>query len=1391
MTTGIDLSRSPYFDDFSANDNYYQILFRPAVAVQTRELNEMQSVLQDQIAKFGRNIFKDGSVVEGCSFSFDNKYAFVKIDDNYSNGTAFTISNFIGRYVRNINGLEAEIVNAVPGYQAQDPNTNVLYVKYKTSANFPNGAQQSVFTNSEQITLVTDSNVLLGNVTVFTPNTPNPNSVATGIGYAFTTSNGVIFKNGYFVEVETQTVIVDPYDNAPNGISVGFAAIENIITPEANSSLNDNAGGSPNYIAPGAHRFQIIPTLITMQTNNITNSTPFFSVCDFQSGFPISLNQDPQYNIIGAEIAQRTFETNGDYVVNPFVLTTEPKANTDAIHSTYNNLVAGRGLAYVKGYRNQFLNNVTVPIRKGTNYVNATSTITTLSYGNFINVNQYCGDFNNAGLVKVELHNVAKDAIGSTLFLGVSRSTTNIIGYTYLRGFEYNGGSIGTGKEQYAAYLMDIQMNAGHSFSEVMSLIYYNGSSVIAVADVVQVNGITQLTQPSLNSMIFPSGQKALKIDGFNNENFVYRKRANSSFSNLSSGVMTVSLPSPLGTATETFDFGGYLSVTAEGSFIVIPPAGGTSNNKVGSIAVTANASNVVGTTTSFLTDYFQGDFIEIDGNAFQINSIANSSFLTITTPCVTGASANIHYKVFPAGIPIDFTKPNRSIVVTSNVCTFTLGDALSGSFNASVYFDVLRSSTLPMTKIYNPHVYVAINCASHPANSVGPWSLGFADVYKINNIYVNEGSFSNTVPDSSVLFTFDNGQRDDHYELSSIASRSSFLDANSRILIDLDVFTYNQSQGVGFFNANSYPVDDANTANTTAIQTQYIPQYTSTYGTIYDLRDCFDFRPFANNVANSRANSSNWTTYATINPNGTLVFYVNPVYGSFLASPDTNYITDIQHYLGRIDKAVLQTSGALSILEGTPAPLPIPPIDSPKAMTLGIVTIPPYPTLSTPDAKAANRYDYAMTVDITQNKCYTMSDINAINNRVDALEYYTALNLLEQSIQSLLTRTANGQNTFQNGMLVDPFTGTDIADTLDPTFNCSITSNNHLMPAFYSFTKALWTNEDAILYSEGDYIFQNFESGTVNCTSSPLSYAGRIEFKPNLTHSPDFYHDPDVCNNLEPQSSWINIPCRPEQGHNDCRSPFSTTWGQWRHYDYPSGDIITNSDLVPYVKSRDICCYIRGLKPNTRVWGFCNHYDITFYHRQCQQGFADETCQPYGYPLISDEFGCLYTKFSIPPGIFKEGTMVHTFCDVEDIILYPFNITTRADGCYGTAFTDQEHWCNFDMDYCDSTDDANIHGMPVPIGGNACLHPPFGPDEDFYNKCNYVTVKLVKVIGYGENAHTVNTLIRLPEKSVPTPPFTNCWNPTYTRKDGFRSVIENCEVPRGNCRHNLEIGIV
>ena len=165
MTLETNLSRKPYYDDFVETSSYYRILHKPGVAVQTRELNQVQSILQDQINKFGRNIFKEGSIIEGCVITLDNKNQYVKISDSYTNSSAFTISDFEGQYVYNARGLKALIVKTLPGYVSQAPNTNTLYVKYLNSVNDEIG-EQKAYDVSEVLTIVNASNSTIGTVSV-------------------------------------------------------------------------------------------------------------------------------------------------------------------------------------------------------------------------------------------------------------------------------------------------------------------------------------------------------------------------------------------------------------------------------------------------------------------------------------------------------------------------------------------------------------------------------------------------------------------------------------------------------------------------------------------------------------------------------------------------------------------------------------------------------------------------------------------------------------------------------------------------------------------------------------------------------------------------------------------------------------------------------------------------------------------------------------------------------------------------------------------------------------------------------------------------------------------------------------------------------------------------
>jgi hypothetical protein len=57
----VNLTTSPYYDDFDATKNFYRILFKPGVPVQARELTQLQSILQNQIKSFASHIFVDGT----------------------------------------------------------------------------------------------------------------------------------------------------------------------------------------------------------------------------------------------------------------------------------------------------------------------------------------------------------------------------------------------------------------------------------------------------------------------------------------------------------------------------------------------------------------------------------------------------------------------------------------------------------------------------------------------------------------------------------------------------------------------------------------------------------------------------------------------------------------------------------------------------------------------------------------------------------------------------------------------------------------------------------------------------------------------------------------------------------------------------------------------------------------------------------------------------------------------------------------------------------------------------------------------------------------------------------------------------------------------------------
>jgi hypothetical protein len=75
----------PYFDDFDEDKNYMRVLFRPGYSVQARELTQLQTILQNQIEKFGNHIFKNGSPITGGKISLDDRAFYLILNSQYEN----------------------------------------------------------------------------------------------------------------------------------------------------------------------------------------------------------------------------------------------------------------------------------------------------------------------------------------------------------------------------------------------------------------------------------------------------------------------------------------------------------------------------------------------------------------------------------------------------------------------------------------------------------------------------------------------------------------------------------------------------------------------------------------------------------------------------------------------------------------------------------------------------------------------------------------------------------------------------------------------------------------------------------------------------------------------------------------------------------------------------------------------------------------------------------------------------------------------------------------------------------------------------------------------------------------------------------------------------------
>jgi hypothetical protein len=852
-----------------------------------------------------------------------------------------------------------------------------------------------------------------------------------------TIGDGTMYVAEHFVKNTPQTIILDKYSNEPS-YKIGLVPTKTFIDSIADTSLVDNAQGTPNFQAPGADRFKIDTALTKIALNQDTDETDFVSILEVEDGVLKKRRTVELEGKIEEAVAKRTFEESGDYTVSDPKISVREHLSVSGNNGRYTLADGGNNelllvevdpfVSYVQGFRNELLVKTGVNLRKGldTQYVEQVQT--QLSFGSSIYIKEMVGSWDFMESTVVDLYDTVQRAISNTSFSSTTVSGTKI-GEARIKSVEYISGTPGTTDAVYNVYLYNVTMNAGRLFEDVRSL--YDSASPSRFADVVLNSlGRAVLRETAFDKLIWELPYQGIKTlrDEFNNveSGFEFKKEFTVAFT---SGVATISTTD----ITETFSGTGLLTeIQKNGNYIVIPASTANTSALTGTVSVTAGTKIVTGSSTSFASGFNAGDVIRIGSQDVIVDSISNNTYLTLKSNHTAGASGAAYYKVFPAGLPIGLGgvgSSNASRTVNVTTPTSIQIDIKEGvTFSADVVATMNRANAREKAKILNYQQQTIINANTHSNGLVGPYSLGYSDGYRLHAIYQSSDfdtapSTSNTVVTSS--YTFDNGQRDNTYEHATITPKVGVV-PTGRLLAVFDYFTHDTTQGVGYASINSYPINDTAASNTT-INTTDVPVYTSTKtGVTYNLKDCIDFR---------LVKSAN--TAAT-NPIDAGTYQV-PTGGLHIPTPSSDYTADLIYYRGRIARVFINSRGELGINDGTPGnPTPLPPPQVPDTLELAEFVIPPYP--SVPGEVEISPF---------KNRRFTMKDISKIQDRVNNLEYYTALNQLEKEARDKILIDDEGLDRFKNGILVDPFTGHNVADVSSEYYSAAIDRQDRYVTAY------------------------------------------------------------------------------------------------------------------------------------------------------------------------------------------------------------------------------------------------------------------------------------------------------------------------------------------------------
>jgi hypothetical protein len=1029
----LDFNIEPFYDDYSEDKKFYRILFRPGYAVQARELTQLQTIIQQQIKRQGDHLFKNGAMVIPGQIGYDTNTPYVSLEATLSASdlkTFTVLSNITGKTYRGqTSGVEAVILTSLAA-TATSSEPDTLFVKYikgstedaETTGRFKIGEILSPVDGTLGEDLVVGQNVVTGSTTRF----------ALGTGTTATIEKGVYYVKDNFVLVDQQTVVISKYSSVPSA-KIGLKVIEEVRYPEDDESLLDNALGSPNYAAPGAARYYINLVLSSLDVTTVVDPYDFIPLLVLENGQVQFLINKTEYAQLEKTLARRTFDESGDYSVRPFPIQIKEKRNNYRGAWAFSQ-------AYIRG--DIVLVNNTTTYKCITDHISASSGVFSIGL-NWLEDSSPRVNFGK---------DLGPNTIAGAIELTDELSLAIEPGKAYVRGYEI---------EKVATQYLTLNKSRAFPTTKETIAIDTSPGNYVIIESANYLPDINTFTVLDLYNKYSTAGTntgtkvgtaKAYQIQYHDTVNSVARYKL---------FLFDIQM---IGTYNFARDAKWIYSATGGAPATRFTAQIAQNLTELPGLISTAvhvsSLTTITSTDSTYLADLKDGDYVNIGGSAFRVNSRTSNNIIVVDGDASAfNASRN---KVFRVGTLINdpsrltpmFALPRYAIKSTANV---KYQFYRSASVTGSSVNQVVYNPGYKLESAGDDRNYIMVNNATGAhlklsSGSTGNPAVGFFEVFGVGTdtgtFVVNsastgaytviyclspaEGSSSASTPRNKQLtvvtetLTLTAGKvslnRTDIFELVSITAAG--VNVTSK-------FTFDNGQRNSYYAFGSISTTEASLQSSqVVVKYQYFSHATS--GNFFSVDSythatsniefeevsrfqsgCIDFRPAV------IPNSPFWATP------------VIPKYGELTT-------VSYDYYYGRIDKLSIDYTGSYILTEGTPSADPLAPKSPDNAMDLFVFNIEPY-------TYTAN---YGVKIQKIENKRYTMRDIGKIEGRIKNLEYYASLSNLEQNTANLKSYDSYGLERPQNGFLVDGFNGQGVGNASSLDWKASIdTVNSELRP--------------------------------------------------------------------------------------------------------------------------------------------------------------------------------------------------------------------------------------------------------------------------------------------------------------------------------------------------------